>query len=294
MDDHDAHANSFGPAAATYERGRPPYPAAALDWLLEPAGEQAPPGAARGLPNQTGAGPSSGADSVRPGQVSSSGAAQRLSDAGERRPGQARMAPRVLDLGAGTGKLTRQLVERGLEVIAVDPSDGMLGELGRVLPGTPALAGTAEGIPLPDHSVDVVLVAQAWHWVDPARAVPEVARVLSPGGRLGLIWNLRDEREDWVRQLGEIMTSPELRRTSTLGPPFGPAQRRDFPWTHRIPRDRLFDLVASRSAAILLAPDERAALLARVRDLLDTHPDLAGRNEIDMPDITECARADLS
>ena len=255
MNDHAAHANSFGPAAAIYERGRPPYPPEALDWLLEP----------------------------RPVDTT-----RQHGD-----PGAARVARQVLDLGAGTGKLTRHLVERGLEVTAVDPSDGMLGELGRVLPDTPALVGTAEGIPLPDHSVDVVLVAQAWHWVDPAQAVPEVARVLSPDGRLGLIWNLRDEREDWVRRLGELMNSPETNRATTIGPPFGPAEVREFPWTHRIGREQVFDLVASRSAAILLPADDRAALLDRVRDLLDTHPDLAGRDHLELPYITECARADL-
>lgn len=250
VDDHAAHANSFGPAAAIYERGRPPYPDEALDWLLSSAG------------------PSGGALTRTP--------------------------LRVLDLGAGTGKLTRQLAARGLEVTAVDPSDGMLAELGRVLPDLPALVGTAEGIPLRDHSVDVVLVAQAWHWVDVKLAVPEVARVLSPGGRLGLIWNLRDEREDWVRRLGEIIGSPEMHRRTAVGAPFGPAEIREFGWTHRIGRAQILDLVASRSAVILLPPADRAALLDRVRNLLDTHPALAGRDEYDLPYVTQCARADLA
>jgi SAM-dependent methyltransferase len=233
------HAASFGLAAAAYERGRPPYPAAALDWLL-PA-----------------------------------------------------RAQRIVDLGAGTGKLTRQLLDRGRQVTAVEPSPGMRAELHRVLPGVPALAGTAEALPLPDHSADAVLCAQAWHWVDPARAVPEVARVLAPGGRLGLIWNLRDEREEWVRRLGEIIDSPEMHRQSDLGAPFGPTETRDFPWTHDIDLDRLLDLVASRSYVILLAGDERAALLDRVRDLVTTHPALAGRDSIPLPYVTQCARADL-
>jgi SAM-dependent methyltransferase len=239
VDDRDAHAHSFGPVAGTYERGRPPYPAAAIDWLL--------PGGAR----------------------------------------------RVLDLGAGTGKLTRELTARGLEVTAVDPSDGMLAELGRVLPGVPAFRGTAEQIPLGDGSVDAVLVAQAWHWVDPDRAVPEVARVLSPGGRLGLIWNLRDGREDWVRRLGQILVSPEQRRDPTVGLPFGPVETRDFPWTHRISPDQLLDMVASRSYVILLPPDERAGLLGQVRQLMATHPALVGRTLFDLPYVTQCARATL-
>ncbi|MBI3690304.1 MAG: class I SAM-dependent methyltransferase, partial [Mycolicibacterium aromaticivorans] len=104
----------------------------------------------------------------------------------------------VLDLGAGTGKLTTRLVERGLDVVAVDPLAEMLELLSSALPDTPALLGTAEQIPLPDNSVDAVLVAQAWHWFDPEQAVAEVARVLRPGGRLGLVWNARDERMGWV------------------------------------------------------------------------------------------------
>ena len=233
------HATSFGQAAAAYERGRPPYPAEALDWLL---------------------------------------------------PVHART---VVDLGAGTGKLTRHLHRRGLHVTAVEPADGMRAELTRVLPGVPALAGTAEAIPLPGHSADAVLCAQAWHWVDPARAVPEVARVLTPGGRLGLIWNLRDDREDWVRRLGEIINSPEEHRQSDLGAPFGPVQTRDFTWTHPIGLERLLDLVASRSYVILLSADERAAVLDRVRELTRTHPALAGRDTYPLPYVTQCARADL-
>jgi len=100
----------------------------------------------------------------------------------------------VLDLGAGTGKLTTRLVERGLGVVAVDPIPEMLELLSNSLPDTPALLGTAEEIPLPDNSVDAVLVAQAWHWFDLERARMEVARVLRPGGRLGLVWNAREER----------------------------------------------------------------------------------------------------
>ena len=112
------HARSFGAVADVYERGRPPYPPEALDWLL-------PPG-----------------------------------------------RPRVVDLGAGTGKLTRQIHERGLEVTAVDPSEGMLAQLRLSVPGVPARLGAAEALPLPGQCADAVLVAQAWQWVDTARAFP--------------------------------------------------------------------------------------------------------------------------
>ncbi len=238
-------ATSFGAAAGAYERGRPPYPAAAIDWLL-------PPGAAR-----------------------------------------------VLDVGAGTGKLTRQLAARGLDVVAVEPLPGMREQLARAVPGVPVHPGTAEDIPLPDGSVDAVLAAQAWHWVDQARAVPEVARVLVPGGQLGLVWNMRDDRADWVAQLGRILHDPGEGDGSrggavAIGPPFGPVQHRTIEWTHRLTRDQLLDMVSSRSYVITMPAAERAGVLAAVGRLADTHPDLAGRAELELPYRTECFRARLS
>ena len=150
---HQQQASSFGAVADVYERGRPSYPAEAIDWLV-PA-----------------------------------------------------HATRVADVGAGTGKLTRQLHERGLDVIAVEPSPGMREQLHRAVPEVPVLAGTGEEIPLAGGAVNAVFVAQAWHWVDPVRAVPEVARVLAPGGRLALLWNRRVEDEEWVAELSTIIGS---------------------------------------------------------------------------------------
>jgi SAM-dependent methyltransferase len=239
VSDHAARANSFGPAAEIYERGRPTYPAEALDWLL-PAGN-----------------------------------------------------PRVIDLGAGTGKLTRQIRARGLQVSAVDPSEGMLARLTAAVPGVPTLLGAAESIPLPTGSADVVLVAQAWHWVDPVRALPEVARVLAPGGRLGLIWNTRDQSSDWIRRLDEVIGNEDRGRQTTIGAPFGPTETHHVRWNHVIGPEQLLDLVASRSGVILLEADERAGLLAEVRRLMATHPSLVGRTEFEMPYVTVCARASL-
>ena len=238
-------ATSFGAAADAYERGRPPYPAEAIDWLL-------PPGAAR-----------------------------------------------VLDVGAGTGKLTRELAARGLDVVAVEPLPGMREQLARAVPGVPVHPGTAEDIPLPDGSVDAVLAAQAWHWVDQARAVPEVARVLVPGGQLGLVWNMRDDRADWVAQLSQILHDPGEGDGSrggavAIGPPFGPVQHRTIEWTHRLTRDQLLDMVSSRSYVITMPAAQRAEVLAAVGRLADTHPDLAGRAELELPYRTECFRAQLS
>jgi SAM-dependent methyltransferase len=240
---HRRQASSFGAVADAYERGRPPYPAEAIDWLV---------------------------------------------------PAHAR---RVADIGAGTGKLTRQLRERGLDVIAVEPSAGMREQLRRAAPGTPVLAGTGEQIPLADSSVDLVMVAQAWHWVDPERAVPEVARVLAPGGRLALLWNRRVEDEEWVADLSTIIgsrgTPGSGRHFPDIGPPFGPVERRSVDWVHRLSKDEMTDWVASRSYVITLPDERRSTVLGQVRDLLDTHPALAGRDEIALNMVTRCSRADL-
>jgi SAM-dependent methyltransferase len=205
-------------------------------------------------------------------------------------------ATRVADVGAGTGKLTRPLRERGLDVIAVDPSAGMREQLRRAVPGVPVLAGTGEQLPLADRSVDAVLVAQAWHWVDPERAVPEAARVLAPGGRLGLLWNRRVEDEDWVAELSTIMGSRGTpgagRHFPDIGPPFGPVERRSVEWLHRLSRAEMTDWVASRSYVITLPDAQRNGVLGQVRDLLDTHPALAGEDEIALHMVTRCSRAD--
>jgi SAM-dependent methyltransferase len=212
-------------------------------------------------------------------------------------------ASRVLDLGAGTGKLTRSLRERGVDVVAVEPSAGMRDELSRVLPDVTVLAGSAEDIPLDDGSVDAILVAQAWHWVDPPRAIPEAARVLRPGGQLGLVWNMRDERVGWVGALGRLMhddgnpertsDSDDVSLSPVIGPPFGPAERFDVSWVRETTPAEILELVSSRSYIITMSADERAGLLAQVQELLDTHPDTAGRDEISLPYVTRCWRAQL-
>jgi SAM-dependent methyltransferase len=204
----------------------------------------------------------------------------------------------VLDLGAGTGKLTTRLVERGLAVVAVDPIAEMLEVLSNSLPDTPALLGTAEEIPLPDNSVDTVLVAQAWHWFDPERAIPEVARVLRPGGRLGLVWNTRDERLGWVKDLGRIIGREDARDAFddavTLPEPFADIDQHQIEWTNYLTPQALIDLVASRSYCITAPAAARTKTLERVRELLATHPALANSTGLALPYVTVCIRATLA
>lgn len=202
----------------------------------------------------------------------------------------------VLDLGAGTGKLTTRLVERGLNVVAVDPLAEMLEVLSKSLPDTPALLGTAEEIPLPDNSVDAVLVAQAWHWVDPERAIPEVARVLRPGGRLGLVWNARDERLGWVADLSKIIGNENdpFNHAVSLPAPFIEQERHQVEWTSYLTPQALLDMVASRSYCITAPEAARKKTLQQVRELLATHPALAQSTGLALPYVTVSIRATLN
>jgi SAM-dependent methyltransferase len=208
-----------------------------------------------------------------------------------------RRARSVLDLGAGTGKLTRPLVEAGLKVTAVEPSQGMREQLAAAVPGATVLAGTAERIPLPDASVEAVVVAHAWHWFDQARAVPEVARVLVPGGTLSLVWNDRDETEPWMAALGAIMHRQAAQVIDTsprLGPPFGPPERMELRWQQLVTRQEILDMVASRSYVISMPAPERDELLGEAAELLSEHPDLSGRAEIALPYMARCTRVRLA
>lgn len=172
--DRSNRALSFGAAADAYERGRPSYPTAVVDWLM-PTGARC-----------------------------------------------------VVDLGAGTGKLTRLLPRRAERVIAIEPSAPMIDKLRAISPDVDAREGNAKAIPVETDSADAVLCAQAWHWVDPATASHEVGRVLRPGGMLGLVWNFRYRNVRWVADLDRdqfrdlvlsrsfMITSDETRRLEAL------------------------------------------------------------------------------
>jgi SAM-dependent methyltransferase len=201
----------------------------------------------------------------------------------------------VLDIGAGTGKFTRLLVAQGLDVTAVDPSAEMLAQLRSSVPGIETVEGTAEHIPLPDSSADLVTFAQAWHWVDNALAFPEVGRVLRDGGTLALVWNFRNNFSGWHQELAEIISdrvaSIEIDGVGAALAPFGEWERAEFDWVQTVTRPELIDLVVSRSVFLVADPDEQKRVLAELDALLDSHPDLVGRTTYDLPYRTFCFRA---
>lgn len=202
--------------------------------------------------------------------------------------------PRVADVGAGTGKLTRVAAALGMAVTAVDPDEAMLDALRAAVPDVPTAIGTAERLPLPDASQDAVILGQAWHWVDPVGGSREVARVLRPGGVLGLIWNIRDEATPWVRRLTEIMRAS--RAESALadgGPevdiPFGPLEQRQWSWIRPMVRGRLLDMARSRSYVITASEDERARIEAGLAELLDDIG-AVGETTVELPYVTSAFR----
>ena len=238
----------FGAVADTYDRGRPGYAAAAVDWALD----------------------------------------------GRRR---------VVDLGAGTGKLTAALVARGADVTAVEPSEQMLAVLRSNLPEVDARVGSGEVTGLPDDAVDAVVIASALHWFDRPAADREIARILRPGGIVGVFRNQRDTSVPWVAALEELIAGrtdvrqvqrSELSRQAPLDAAlFGPPRRGEFPFRQLVDAELLVDLFASRSYVIDLDDSPRAELLDEIHDFARTHPDLAGQDEFDLPYLTVVMRQQL-
>ena len=183
---------------------------------------------------------------------------------------------RVLDLGAGTGKLTRQLVALGAEVVAVEPGDEMRAVLHRVLPDVEALAGSAESIPLPDESVDVVTAAQAFHWFRTGEALTEIHRVLRPGGGFAFMWNHWDDDDPLLHSLNDLVDAlrrnlpdhDEQRDELYSSPLFRTAEARDFRHAEELPADVVVERVSSVSAVSAAEPDVREQMLADVRTLV--------------------------
>ncbi len=174
---------------------------------------------------------------------------------------------RACDLAAGTGKLTRRLVEAGASVVAVEPVAGMRTQLSAVLPEVEVLDGTAEAIPLPDASVDAVTVAQAFHWFDAPAALTEIARVLKPGGGLAILWNERDERTPWVAEMSRIIRwhertvsryqHIEWAAVVAASERFTPLEERVVDWEQPMTREVLADRVRSISYIAAMPESER-------------------------------------
>jgi SAM-dependent methyltransferase len=213
---------------------------------------------------------------------------------------------RVLDLGAGTGKLTATLVALGADVTAVEPDPAMLAELRRALPDVRALAGSAEAIPLPDGSVDAVLAGNAMHWFDMAVAGPEIARVLVPGGVLAGLWNVMDDRVDWVAGLAQVSGSavigprdtPTSWRAETadahlpktgVAARFGSPEQAEFPHGQRRTADSLVATLATRAGMLVMPAQEQEATLGRIRAFLASRPETA-RGEFTLPMLTGVLR----
>ena len=234
----------------------------------------------------------------------------------EHRPGYAEAAVRwalggrepvrVLDLGAGTGKLTATLVGLGAEVTAVEPDPDMLAELRRGLGSARSLPGRAEEIPLPDASVDAVLAGQALHWFDLSRAIPEIARVLTPGGVLAALWNVDDDRIGWVATLAQIskgksnvtlrrwrdgVARTRLERLTAAGSGlFGTLEAGEFGHGQRRTADSLVAAIATHSNLLVMTEPDRTRLLAQVRDFLGACPETAA-GEFVLPMVTVVLRA---
>jgi SAM-dependent methyltransferase len=204
----------------------------------------------------------------------------------------------VVELGSGTGKFTRALVPTGAAIVAVDPTPGMRAVFERVLPSIAVLPGTAERIPAPDRFADAVVAAQAFHWFRGRRALREIARVLRSGGRLGLVWNTRDDRHEIWRGISELRESVrrggapsgERRWRSWFRGdrvPFGPVRERRFRHHQRLRPEQIVERVLSVSAVAVRPPAVRREVARRVRALVAVSGDRAADGTVSLPYWTE-------
>lgn len=241
---HDVAQRGFGSEAETYDRSRPTYPPDAVAWLVENL-------------------------KIDRGRV-------------------------VADVAAGTGKLTRLLMPTEATVVAVEPVEGMRSVLQREVPESLVLAATAESLAFADESIDAITVAQAFHWFDADAAAAEMQRVLRPGGRLGLVWNGRDRSVDWVDAVWLIMDRVEKhapwrvhedpwRAGFTDERWFGPLHESVFRHSQRLTPEGVIERFRGVSHVAALEPSDRDVVLDEVRAVLATHPDTAGRDELEIP-----------
>jgi ubiquinone/menaquinone biosynthesis C-methylase UbiE len=187
----------------------------------------------------------------------------------------------AVDVGAGTGLLSRALAGKVERVVAVEPDERMRAVLRARSPGAEVMAGRGEAIPLPDASADGVFVSSAWHWMDPDLAVPEIARVLRDGGRFGVIWTTRDHQAARPgRREVKLPAGAQLRDVAT----------KSFRFTRRMTIDDLVDMLATYSGFITASQEDRVAGLARARAALSER--FSGASQVDVPMRSWCWRAD--
>jgi SAM-dependent methyltransferase len=221
---------------------------------------------------------------------------------------------RVVDLGAGTGALTRLLLGSADDVVAVEPDERMRALLTASVPGATALAGTGESIPLPDGCADGVLASTSWHWMDPERTLAEVARVLVPGGVLGALWTAPDPdgafltaARDHVARSGRsggahvgALTGLEGRGIPAEDQvlvipedaPFDRPDRATFSWDIALDADELIGLLGTFSWVITMPEDDRRQLLDEARALLGTFG-IEGSSTVDVAWRTDAWRTRL-
>lgn len=202
----------------------------------------------------------------------------------------------MLDLGAGTGKFTKLLLATGADVLAAEPVAAMRARLVADLPQVTTIEGTAESIPLPDSAVDAVVCAQSFHWFATREALNEIHRVIAPGGRLALVWNMRGESVPWVERLSQLIApyegdTPRFRtgrwRDVFPTPGFAELEETRLPHGHTGPPDQvIIDRTLSISFIAALPDDERSRLAEHIRELIAAEPTLAGQLEVTVPYVT--------
>lgn len=207
-----------------------------------------------------------------------------------------RTPARVVDLGAGTGILARGLLALGHEVVPVEPDAGMRAQLDAATSGATAIAGSAESVPLPDGSVDAVLVGQAYHWFDRERAHAEIARVLRPAGTFAPIWNVRDDSVDWVAALSRIVSVEHtagdmIEKYGDFGDDFDAVELGEFPHQTPLSTDEVIGMLHTRSYYLTAESAQQERIDRELRELFATHPDLAGQARVELPYRTLVFRA---
>ncbi|MFQ4147248.1 class I SAM-dependent methyltransferase [Arthrobacter sp. LAPM80] len=199
----------------------------------------------------------------------------------------------ALDVGAGTGKYTQLLAQHEWNLAAVDPSADMLAQLGANLPQVRTLVGTAEHLGLDDATVDLAVVAQAWHWFDPLAASTEIARVLRPGGVLGLVWNQLDVGLPWVHRLARIMHAGDVHKPDfrpAVGPEFAPAEPHETQWAQTLTPEEIMELAQSRSYYLKASEPVRAKVMGNLQWYLLEHLGHVPGEELQLPYVAQTWR----